>query len=352
MTSYSIGLRPLPFYTLAMRLPVPVATGVFAVVIACLTGAVPGAQAPTAAPGARVLLDAHNAYPYEGRFADRIERALATGLPVAIEQDLIWRVGADGQGVSVVGHDEDKIADAPTFESHFFGAIGPVMQRAMEENQRDRWPLVVLNLDFKTNEPEHHAHVWKVLSSREKWLTSAPRTTTPGQPAPLTVGPLLVLTGSHDVQQKNFHDSLDEGEPVWLFGAYEAPPTPGSSSEERALALAKMSPETLMPARATNYRRWANFPWHVVEAGGQNHAGAWTGADRARLDAIVARAHAQGLWIRFYTLNGHSAAEDRGWSKGYNFGSLDAATIRWNAARDAGVDFIATDQYEAFARAR
>ena len=108
-----------------MRLPVPVATGVLAVVIACLTGAGPGAQAPTLAPGARVLLNAHNAYPYEGRFADRVTRALTTGLPVAIEQDLIWRVGPDGRGESVVGHDEDKVAEAPTFESYFFGAVAP-----------------------------------------------------------------------------------------------------------------------------------------------------------------------------------------------------------------------------------
>ena len=29
--------------------------------------------------------------PIEGRWSDRIDRALATGLPVAIEQDLMWR---------------------------------------------------------------------------------------------------------------------------------------------------------------------------------------------------------------------------------------------------------------------
>ena len=33
------------------------------------------------APGARVMLDAHNAYPYNGRYLDRIDRAIATGLP-------------------------------------------------------------------------------------------------------------------------------------------------------------------------------------------------------------------------------------------------------------------------------
>ena len=48
----------------------------------------PGA-ASGVAPGRGSLLDAHNAYPYNGRYLDRIDRALATGLPVAIEQDLV-----------------------------------------------------------------------------------------------------------------------------------------------------------------------------------------------------------------------------------------------------------------------
>jgi hypothetical protein len=37
-----------------------------------------------------------------------------------------------------------------------------------------------------------------------------------------------------------------------------------------------------------------------------------------------------------------------GWSPGYNFRSLDAVRIRWRAAIAAGVDFIATDQYEDY----
>jgi hypothetical protein len=51
-------------------------------------------------------------------------------------------------------------------------------------------------------------------------------------------------------------------------------------------------------------------------------------------------------------LNGHSTTDGRrlGLSPGYNFGSLDAVRIRWRAAIDAGVDFIATDQYEDFSR--
>jgi hypothetical protein len=310
----------------------------------------PAQTSSTFGPGARVLLDAHNAYPYEGKFTDRVERALATGLPVAIEQDLIWRADGKGGGASVVGHDLDKVADAPTFEQYFFTRLKPVMERALAENRRAQWPLVVLNLDFKTNEPAHHAAVRAVLDRHAAWLTSATRTSTPDRPEPLTVGPMLVLTGSNPSQQADFHDSLPVGAPLRLFGAYEAPPPAGATAQERALSLAATPAEALLPHPATNYRRWANFPWHVIEKGGQSNAGAWDAADRARLDAVVGRAHGNGLWIRFYTLNGHPApeAESNGWSKGYNFGSLDAARARWQAVRAAKVDFVATDQYEAF----
>lgn len=337
-----------------MRLSVPLATCLSAAAFFCASLAVPAAQTAGVTPGARALLDAHNAYPYESRFADRLSRGLATGTPVALEQDLIWRVGPDGRGESVVGHDLDKVAEAASFESYFFGTVGPALTKALQEGRRDQWPVIVLNLDFKTNEPAHHARVREVLAKHAEWLTTAPRTATPDQPAPLTVGPLLVLTGSNDVQQQSFHDNLKPGERVLLFGAYEAPTPRGETAAERALALGATSPEMLMPARATNYRRWVNFPWLVVEKGGPNHAADWTAEDRARLDALVARAHTQGLFIRFYTLNGHppADAETQGWSKSYNFGSVAAARARWQAAREAKVDFIATDQYEEFHKSR
>ncbi|MCK7478693.1 MAG: hypothetical protein M0C28_15945 [Candidatus Moduliflexus flocculans] len=40
----------------------------------------------------------------------------------------------------------------------------------------------------------------------------------------------------------------------------------------------------------------------------------------------------------------------RGWTPSYNFGSLEAAAIRWQAARAAGVDFVASDQYQKVAQ--
>ena len=94
------------------------------------------------------------------------------------------------------------------------------------------------------------------------------------------------------------------------------------------------------------------IPWSVVELRGQANAGEWTDDDRARLHSLVDTAHRNGLWIRFYTLNGHDPSDTSGgWTQSYNFGSRAAAERRWDAAINAGVDFVAVDQYEDFARA-
>ena len=304
------------------------------------------------APGARVLLDAHNCYPTEGGYADRIDRALATGLPLAIEQDLFWFTDPrSGVPRSVVAHVPEEAVTAPGFEEYFFVKVAPIMERALKENRREEWPLITLNLDFKSNEPEHHAAVWRLLGKYEAWLTTAERTASADTLSPLGLGPMLVLTGSNDVQQSSFHDRVAVGQRLRLFGAAVQPPIPGADRAEQARNIAAMPPDTLIAA-ATNYRRWVNFPWGVVESGGQNVAAEWTAAEAERLRALVARAHAVNLWIRFYTLNGHPGDQGHGWTASYNFGSEQNAAVRWRAAVDAGVDFIATDQYEAFARTR
>jgi hypothetical protein len=110
--------------------------------------------------------------------------------------------------------------------------------------------------------------------------------------------------------------------------------------------LATLAPEKLLTEPATNYRRWWNNSWAEVEEGGQTRAGAWTNADAARLRALVGNAHRLGYWIRFYTLDGFGQGSGKGWDAGYNFGSPAAAMLRWRAAIEAGVNMIATDQYE------
>jgi len=298
----------------------------------------PASAEPHFAAGQRMLLDAHNCYNH-----DELDRALSTGTPLAIEQDLAWY-----QGRSVVTHAIEDAASSPDFETYFFQKVKPVMEKALAENRRADWPLITLNLDFKTNEPAHHAFVLALLHKYEAWLTTAKRTSTPDVAEPLTVGPMLVLTGSNNTQQVDFHDQVAVGQKVLLFGAINDVAPPGANATERAQNYPSVAADSAIPVRVTNYRRWVNFPWAAVEAGGQGKAGEWTAEDAARLNALVSRAHAMNLWIRFYTLNG----DDKQPVGGYNFGTAAAALLRWKAGIDAKVDFLATDQYEDLARVR
>ena len=303
-------------------------------------------------PGQRVLLDAHNAYPQNDRWQDRIDRALATGLPVAIEQDLYGREDRAQRLEIVVAHDTSEIRRAPTLDAYFFQRIRPIMERALAEQRRDRWPLIVLNLDFKQNDAALLDAVFSLLGHYESWLTTAPRTSTPDVAAPLSVGPLLVLTGASEAQRARFHDAVPEGERLRAFGAIPSAVAPGASDEEREANMNRMPTEQIIAPRASNYARWVNFPWRVVEAGGQRRAGDWSATDAKRLNALVERAHAQKLWIRFYTLDGFLNGDGDGLTQSYDFGGDSAVKLRWRAAREAGVDFIATDHYERFDRAR
>lgn len=307
--------------------------------------AAPQAPAPSPlAPGARVWLHAHNCYPDKGEWANRLPRALGTALPwIAIEQDVAWAAGTGpGGGRSVVAHDTPLLGHEPSLEAHFFDRAAPLLDRALREGARDRWPVMVLHLEFKTNEPEHHQAVWDLLGRYQRFLTTATKGPAGGPPSPFTIGPLLVLAESGE---DTFFTRVPVGGTLRVFGMV---PQPTLSDEEKKQRHA-LPPEILVASGATDYRRFVNLPWDAVEAGGPDDAGAWTSADAARLRAIVSRAHGLGLWMRFYTLNGHAPDAGQGWSASYNFGSIDAARTRWRAAMDAGVDFIATDQYEAFA---
>ena len=303
--------------------------------------------------GSRSLLHAHNCYPEDGAWRDRLDRALGTGLSrLVIEQDLAWAPGSDGKpGRSVVSHDAELTGTEPALAAHFFARVRPLMERALAENRPEHWPLVILHLDFKTNEPEHHRAVWHLLEQHRAWLTTAERVADGARVMPFRLGPLLVLTENGTGQEAAFSDRVPAGGSLLVFGTTPSPELPPSQDPEvRARNPATATPAALVPWPATNYRRWTNFSWGVVEQGGQTRAGAWTPADAARLTAIVNRAHERSLWIRFYTLNGHGAGANRGWTDSYNFGSTGAVIARWQAAITAGVDFVATDQYEDFAR--
>jgi hypothetical protein len=309
------------------------------------------AAASAQAPGTRVLLDAHNCYPYNGKWTDRITRALATGTPVAIEQDLVWYTDTDtGAQRSIVSHGKPFSRNEPSLDDYFFGPVAPLLREALAKGNDGSWPVVTLNIDFKDSSPEHCRVVLDTLKKYEDLTTTAMKTAAITEVSPLDVKPLLILASGSGGQYEVFYETVPFGGKLLLFGAAE---TGGGaprelSGEERINYVATVSPSEIVAKPADNFRRWWNNSWHVVEAGGMPRGGDWTETDAARLKSLVDHAHALGYWIRFYTLNGHTPEESLGWDRGYNAGSQAAVELRWQAAISAGVDYVATDMYEAF----
>ena len=294
------------------------------------------------------MLDAHNCYPYEGHWNDRIQRALNSGFPVSIEQDLAWYVDpATGKGRVVVSHTPHPTGQEPTLEDYFFKQVSPVVEKIIAENKRSQWPLIVLHFDFKDNQTALLEAVWNVLGQHEDWLSTAVKTSYPAKLSPIDSKPILVVTEEADEQQKVFYDALPVGARLRLFGSAHSHDTPGNMTKDQLMHWAvTVSPEELLKEKPTNYRRWWNSSWYSVEEGGAPQAGDWTEADNKRLRSLVDHAHAMGYWVRFYALDGFAPVEDQGWGMSYNFGSREAVVLRWKAAISAGVNFIPTNQYE------
>jgi len=292
------------------------------------------------------VLDAHNCYPQGDQAADPLARALSTSRPVGIEQDLAWYQGPDGgKGRPVVTHSAEPTGAEPALRDYFFEQVRPLMEKALAENRRETWPLVIVHFDFKDNRQILHEAVWDMLVEYQDWITTAVKTSDASRLSPFDAKPLLVLTEDNDAQEQVFFTRVPVGEKLLIFGSAHSNPLPATNAPaERARLAATVSPEQMLTERPTNYRRWWNNSWAVVEQGGQGAAAEWTAADADRLSALVGHAHQLGFWIRFYTLNGIDG-EPAG---GYNFGSRQAARLRWQAAYQAGVDLIATDQYEEF----
>ena len=308
------------------------------------------------------MMGAHNCYPYHGEFAERLETALAIGGRMSIEQDLCW-VTPPGESAprSLVAHNGPFTGDEPTLDEYFFEHVRPMVEAALERAhddpaERETWPLIILELDVKDQVIAHVEAIEGVLSQYADmgWLTTATKTGNDADRPALDVAPIMVVTGCGAMEEVFYHRT-PVGQPFHAFGFVPShgPDTEGLSRADRDNAFTTFPPEAMIPEPATNYRRWWNSHWRVIEAGGPRSANDWTKDEAERLQAIVDHANAMGYWTRFYTINGcaDEESESRGMSSGYNTGGLERARIRWQAMRDAGVDTIATDQYTEFAAA-
>ncbi|MEO5739473.1 MAG: hypothetical protein ABIS29_02645 [Vicinamibacterales bacterium] len=134
-----------------------------------------------------------------------------TGTPLAIEQDLVWLPAtAANQAHSIVSHGEPFTGAEPTLRD-LLERIRPIATRALASDSREHWPLITVNLDFKDSHAEHFAAIRTLLAEYEAWLTTALRTNDIGSVQPLSLGPVLVLTGADPAQQAVFHDEVPIG---------------------------------------------------------------------------------------------------------------------------------------------
>src|SRR5580765_3756185 len=184
-----------------------------AVAFAVTAAAGPQPAAVQWRPGSRVLLDAHNCYPYFEWWSDRIDRALSAGTPLAIEQDLLWAKNPrTGEMGSVVSHGAPATGAEPGMREYFFERVRPIVEKALRDGNHGDWPLITLNLDLKSEEPEHLEAIWALLSDYKDWLTSAERTNDLAKLEALQIRPILVLTGGSDAQKHVFYDELRVGD--------------------------------------------------------------------------------------------------------------------------------------------
>ena len=173
----------------------------------------------TVAPGSRIQVLSHNAYPDHGKYADRLDRTLAAGLPVAIEEDLAW---VDGRSLLIHGA-KNAAADDPTLESYFFPRVKPIMEKALKDGNKGNWPLITLYLDIKNDPPEHLEVINKILDKYDAWLTKAEKTTDISKQSPLELKPMMVLVEDKqgDIKQQFFYDKVPVGGKIRVFGSAE-----------------------------------------------------------------------------------------------------------------------------------
>ena len=304
-------------------------------------------------PGARTIVLAHNAYPEDGKYGDRLDRAISTGGPFVVEEDLVW-VG----GRSLVIHNEKAAGpDSPTLESYFFPRVKPIMEKALKDGNKGNWPLITLYLDIKNDPVEHLEVISKTLDKYDAWLTKAVKTADMTKMSPLEFKPMMVIMEDkqNDVKQDFFYDRIPVGGKFRVFGTAvkfdDNPDKLGRDKRaERMAGLLKFEPEQLLTKHADNWRRWFGTDWNFIETCGPTH-GDWNAATEARVKHFADYGHKMGYLVSFYQINGFSDAQNQGWTAEYNFGSKEAAMVRWKALVAAHADFISTDQYEDVARA-
>jgi len=135
-------------------------------------------------PGRETLVMAHNTFTEKGKWTDRFNRALSSGMPLAMEFDLTWAPNPKtGKIGSLVGDFPERrfneiTGDEPQLKPYFFERVRPIVEKALKDNDKRNWPLIRLYLDIKNDPPENRTLSTTRLSlpiNRRVLTTDAPR---------------------------------------------------------------------------------------------------------------------------------------------------------------------------------
>jgi hypothetical protein len=267
---------------------------------------------------------AHNCYLEDRHDNPRLIEALKLGID-NIEIDLGWD---DATRRLIIGH--DAYSRPGVAYPRIQDSLVPPLEAHLAVPRPDGAPTV-LTIDWKTAQPEAVRQFQQFLDAHPDWFSSAPK----AADSPLTVRRLTVCFSGSEAAKDAYDALIPPG------GTYRA-------FRDRVFgAGAKYEPEVAayVPGPSTAYHRFLAFHWSAVERGGPAAAGEWTRAESDRLRDLTALAHRRGFRVRFYCLNGHTGAL----LGGYRFADDEAVRVRWLAAADAGVDWIASDEYREIA---
>lgn len=282
----------------------------------------PGEQAPKPLP-----LSAHNCYPADRGDNPRLVEALRLGID-NIEIDVGWNPQSRRL---IVGHDASPKPNLayPDFEKMLI----PAFESRWSDPRPDGAPSL-LTIDWKTDHPDAVAAFKGFLDAHPDWFSSAekPRAGERQDSRPLTTRKVTVcLTGTDAA--KDAYDAL-----IPPGGVYRA-------FRDRVVGAGSPFRDDvteLVPGPATSYHRFLTYHWGAIERGAPFSAGEWTPEEADRLARLVDKAHKEGYRLRVYCLNGKTGVV----LGGYRFRTVAEAETRWWAAAKAGVDWVATDEYE------
>ncbi|WP_458112109.1 phosphatidylinositol-specific phospholipase C/glycerophosphodiester phosphodiesterase family protein [Arthrobacter sp. R1-13] len=268
------------------------------VALTSLTGiAAPSALIPSAAhaPASVVVgqplaqAHAHNDYEHDRPLFDALEHGFTS-----VEAD-VWLV----DGELLVAHDLEDVQPGVTLESLYLDPLQDLVRSNQGHSVYPKWDgSLQLLIDIKSEDEATYAAIEQELAEHRDIMSRYTNGTT--KTGPVTA----VISGNRPLATMQAQEKR--------FSFYDG----------RSADLTSGKPAALMPLVSDNWTRL--FTWQGV--------GPMPEAERTKLHAYVAEAHANGYRVRFWATPDMSGA---------------AREAVWNELFDAGVDHINTDDLEA-----